>query len=87
MGVDNTGTTYDTTTETQPSQWAQSTWDSLLRIANTAVDNITAKNQAPVTALPAGTNSSWLSKIDAKQVALLIGGGILVAILVKKLVK
>lgn len=70
-----------------PSDWTKTIFGGLLGIANTAVGNLTGRNQTAVTQPVQTTSPSWFSKLDTKTVVLLIVAGLAVAFLAKKMFK
>ena len=71
----------------QPDTWQRETWNSLLNIANTAVGNLTEKNPTAVTQAAQAPQQSWLSKLDTKQIVMLVVVGLAVLFIGKKLMK
>ncbi|MCX8156612.1 MAG: hypothetical protein N3J91_09230 [Verrucomicrobiae bacterium] len=74
----------DTLQNGNPDTWARETWRSLLNMATRAVDNLTTRVQPQQQEAPRQTES-WWSKLDTKQVVILVIGGVLALFLVKKL--
>lgn len=66
------------------SSWTKEIFSGLVDIGKVAVSNLTGKDTVETAKT---TSTSWLSKLDAKQVILLIVAGGAVIFLAKKLFK